>query len=200
MATANNDVVGGPPMALASTPAARAFLARISEIVRQALSHRRPWSEIVDRSAFAKPESLSEATGRIRKNWGYFRVNYCILLTVVLAFSLVSNPASLLLLCVLLGGWIYVYLFRTSPMVLFNRTLSEREVLALMGVLTVLVVFLTSVAAVLISAAVVGLAIICAHAAFRVPDDLFLDEEGSAGGLLSILGVTPAQLPVTNQV
>ncbi|KAH7866169.1 hypothetical protein Vadar_016683 [Vaccinium darrowii] len=44
-----------PPIA---TPAFRAFISHITDTVRNGLSHRRPWSELVDRSAFSKPESL----------------------------------------------------------------------------------------------------------------------------------------------
>jgi hypothetical protein len=41
----------------------------------------------------------------------------------------------------------------------------------------------------LISALMVGLAIVCAHGAFRVPEDLFLDDqEVTSSGFLSFLG------------
>lgn len=199
---ANQDTLGGgAPMALAATPAARAFLARISEGTRQALSQRKPWMELVDRTAFARPDSVSDATSRIRKNWGYFRVNYALLLTAVVTFSLISNPMSLLMLLFLLGAWTYMYLIRTAPFAIVGRTFSERELLALMGVFTIIIVFLTSVGSILISAAMIGLAIICVHAAFRVPDDLFLDEEGSAAtGFMSILASVPAQPPLATHV
>ena len=105
---------GGGAGVLTATPAARAFFGRLSEGARNALAQRRPWLELVDRNSLAKPESLSEATTRIRKNWTYFRINYMILLSGVLAFSLVSHPVSLFLLAVLLGGWIFLYLFRTE--------------------------------------------------------------------------------------
>lgn len=57
-------------------------------------------------------------------------------------------------------------------------------------VLTTVVIFLTSVGSVLISALMIGLVIVGAHGAFRVPEDLFLDEQESASGvgLLSFLG------------
>lgn len=56
-------------------------------------------------------------------------------------------------------------------------------------VLTIFVVFLTAVGSLLISALMVGLAIVCAHGAFRVPEDLFLDDqEVSSSGFLSFLG------------
>ncbi|KAA8517715.1 hypothetical protein F0562_015189 [Nyssa sinensis] len=177
-----------PPIA---NPAFRALITHVTETVRNGLSQRRPWSELVDRSAFSKPESLSDATLRIRKNYTYFRVNYLSLLAVVLAVSLLTNPLSLFLLLSLLAAWLFLYLFRPSdpPLVVFGRTFSERETLGILIVSSVVVIFLTNVVSVLISALMVGLAIVCAHGAFRVPDDLFLDEqEPAATGFLSFLG------------
>ncbi|XP_031496449.1 PRA1 family protein B4 [Nymphaea colorata] len=176
---------------ITATPAARAFFGRLYDGVRSGLSQRRPWLELVDRNQLAKPDSLAEATARVRKNWTYFRVNYLILLSTVLTISLVSHPVSLFVLILLLSGWLFLYLFRSEPLVLFNRTFSDREVLGIMILLTIIVVFLTSVGSLIISALMFGLAIVCAHAAFRVPEDLFLDEQESAGGFLSFLGGVP---------
>jgi PRA1 family protein 1 len=51
------------------------------------------------------------------------------------------------------------------------------------------VVFLTSVGALILSALALGAAVVCAHGAFHVPDDLFLDEPDQAAGnpLLSFI-------------
>ena len=108
-----------------------------------------------------------------------------------LAVSLITHPFSLLVLLGLLASWSFLYLFRPSdqPLVLFNRTFTDRETLGILFVLTVFVVFLTSVGSLLISALMVGLAIVCAHGAFRVPEDLFLDDqEVTSSGFLSFLG------------
>lgn len=180
------------PPVITTTPAFRAFLSNLSSSVRLSLSHRRPWYELLDRSAFSRPASLSDATSRLRKNASYFRVNYAIAVSAVLAISLLSHPFSLLTLLFLLASWLFLYVFRSSadpPVVLFGRTFSDREILAGLVVFSVVVVFLTSVGSVLISALMVGLAIVAAHGAFRVPEDLFLDDqEPAAGGLLSFLG------------
>ncbi|KAI5056719.1 hypothetical protein GOP47_0028537 [Adiantum capillus-veneris] len=176
------------------TSAARVIWSRLSDASRAALSHRRPWSELFDRSSFAKPDSVGEATNRVRKNWGYFRMNYLLFLLAVVGFSLVTHPVSLFMLCILLGAWMFLYLYRTEQLVLFNRPFSEREVLAIMTVLTIVVVFLTNVGSLLISALLVGSLLVAVHGAFKVPDDLFLDEQESTGGLLSFLtGSGPAQ-------
>ncbi|KAF7144468.1 hypothetical protein RHSIM_Rhsim04G0124900 [Rhododendron simsii] len=179
-------------------PAFRAFLSNITDTVRHGFSQRRPWYELVDRSAFSKPDSLSDATHRIRKNYSYFRVNYLSCLAAVLAISLLTNPFALLALLTLLAAWIFLYLFRPSdsPLVILGRVFSDTETLGLLILSSVVVLFLTSVGSVLISALMVGIAIICAHGAFRAPEDLFLDEpEGApAVGFLSFLS-GPASNP-----
>ncbi|KAK9283123.1 hypothetical protein L1049_011354 [Liquidambar formosana] len=177
-----------PPIA---TPAFRAFLSRLSSSIRYGFAQRRPWYELVDRTSMARPDSLSEAASRIRKNFSYFRVNYVTLLASVLALSLLSNPFSLLVLLCLLAAWVFLYLFRPSDqaLVVLGRPFSDRETLGILVVSTVVVVFLTSVGSLLISALMVGLAIVCAHGAFRVPEDLFLDDQEPANtGFLSFLG------------
>ncbi|KAF5736537.1 PRA1 family protein B1 [Tripterygium wilfordii] len=177
-----------PPIA---TPAFRLFISRISSSIRHGLSQRRPWYELVDRTSMNRPDSLSEAASRIRKNLSYFKVNYMTMLAVVLALSLLSHPFSLLVLVGLLAAWIFMYLFRPSdqPLVLFGRSFSDRETLGGLVILTIVVVFLTSVGSLLISALMVGVAIVCLHGAFRVPEDLFLDDQEPANtGFLSFLG------------
>ncbi|XP_015897453.1 PRA1 family protein B4 [Ziziphus jujuba] len=177
-----------PPIA---TPAFRAFLGHLSDSLRHGLSQRRPWSELVDRNGFAKPESFSEATLRIRKNYSYFRVNYLAVVAAILAVSLLTNPFSLLVLLGLLSAWLFLYLFRPSdqPLVIFGRTFTDTQTLwGLIG-LSVFVIFLTSVGSLLISALMVGFAVVCVHGAFRVPEDLFLDEpeNNASTGFLSFL-------------
>nr|XP_010922643.2 PRA1 family protein B1 [Elaeis guineensis] len=193
-ATASSGSTGSGAAPIA-TPAFRLFLSRLSDSVSRSLSNRRPWSELIDRSAFSRPDSLSDASFRVRKNFAYFRVNYVALLAAVLALSLLSNPFSLLVLLGLLAAWCFLYLFRPAdpPLVLFGRTFSDRETLGALVFLSVFVIFLTSVGSLLISALMVGVAIVCAHGAFRVPEDLFLDDQepgGAAAGLLSFLGGT----------
>lgn len=56
-------------------------------------------------------------------------------------------------------------------------------------VTTIVVVFLTSVGSLLISALLVGLGVVCTHGAFRMPEDLFLDEQETGNaGFMSFLG------------
>ncbi|KAJ6297555.1 hypothetical protein OIU78_023169 [Salix suchowensis] len=125
----------------------RTFLTRLFSSLRTTLSHRRPWLELVDRTAFSRPLSLSDASTRVRKNYSYFKVNYLTILAIVLAFSLLSHPFSLLTLLSLVAAWLGLYAFRPSdqPLVVLGRTMSNREVLGILVMVTVIVVFLTSV-------------------------------------------------------
>lgn len=175
----------------ANSPAVRVLLNNLSESLRHGLALRRPWTELVDRSAFSKPESFSEATLRVRKNYSYFRVNYYAIVAGILAVSLLTNPFSLILLVGLLASWTFLYLFRPSdrPLVILGRTYTDFETLAILSGLTLIVVFLTSVGSVLVSALMLGVAVVCIHGAFRAPEDLFLDDQDNsqATGFLSFL-------------
>ena len=104
--------------------------------------------------------------------------------------SLSSYPFSLPLLLSLLTAWCSLYLFRFSnqPLVILGCTFSDRETLGILVVSTIVRIFLTTVGSLLISASLIGV-IVCVHGAFRVPEDLFLDDqEPTEAGFLSFLG------------
>ncbi|KAF0889626.1 hypothetical protein E2562_030112 [Oryza meyeriana var. granulata] len=167
----------------------RAFLARLLDSVKRALSGARPWPELIDRSALSRPESLSDATARLRKNLAYFRVNYAAIVALSLAVSLLAHPFSLAALLALLAAWCFLYLLRPAdapPLAAFGRTFSDRETLGGLIVASAFVVFLTSVGSLIFSALALGAALVCAHGAFRVPEDLFLDEPDQANGGASV--------------
>uniref|UniRef100_I1QX22 PRA1 family protein n=1 Tax=Oryza glaberrima TaxID=4538 RepID=I1QX22_ORYGL len=173
----------------ANPAATRAFLARLLDSVKRALSGARPWPELIDRSALSRPESLSDAGARLRKNLAYFRVNYAAIVALSLAATLLAHPFSLAALLALLAAWCFLYLLRPSdapPLAAFGRTFSDRETLGGLIGASAFVVFLTSVGSLIFSALALGAAIVCAHGAFRIPEDLFLDEPDQANGAASV--------------
>ena len=189
----NQQTTGESQPSTATSPyvRVRSFLTRLFGYTRHALSNRRPWTELIDRSAFSRPDSFSDATSRVRKNFSYFRVNYLTLLALVLAVSLISHPFTLFILLSLLAAWLFLYSFRPTdqPLVIMGRTFSDFETLAGLITVTVIVIFLTSVGSLLITAGMVGMGIVCVHGSFRDPEDLFLDDQESSGaGLLSFIG------------
>ncbi|KAF8748907.1 hypothetical protein HU200_011567 [Digitaria exilis] len=178
----------------ANPAAAGAFLSRLLESTRRALSGARPWAELADRSALSRPDSVADATSRLRKNLAYFRVNYAAVVALSLAAALLAHPFSLAALLALLAAWCLLYILRPAdapPLAAFGRTFSDKEVLGGLIASSAFVVFLTSVGSLIFSALALGAAVVCAHGAFRVPEDLFLDEPdqgaGSGNPLLSFI-------------
>ncbi|KVI07032.1 PRA1 family protein B2-like [Cynara cardunculus var. scolymus] len=177
-------------------PDLRPLLSNISTSLQHSYAQRRPWFELIDRSTFSRPETISEATSRVRKNISYFRVNYMAVIALVLLFSLLSHPFPLFFLISLIASWLYFYLFRPAdqPVFLFERTYSDREVLGILIVSTIVIVFLTGLVSLMISSLLFGLGIVCVHGAFRVPQDVFVEDQepSSNAGFLSFLAVAAA--------
>lgn len=63
-----------------------------------------------------------QATGRLKKNAAYFRVNYLAFVLVVTVTCMVLNPTSLVVLGFLALVWLYFFAIRTSPVVIGGRT------------------------------------------------------------------------------
>jgi hypothetical protein len=82
-----------------------------------------------------------QALTRIKKNLGYFRINYFVMLLATCAVTFIMNPSSLLVIALLLAGWIYVMFLRTSPLEIGGRTLSEREKLIGMSAISFITIF-----------------------------------------------------------
>ena len=60
---------------------------------------------------------MLQATGRLRKNAHYFKVNYLMVVFTVTLITLAFNPTSFLVLGLLAMAWIYLFVVRASPIV-----------------------------------------------------------------------------------
>ncbi|KAI3783503.1 hypothetical protein L1987_42587 [Smallanthus sonchifolius] len=177
----------------------RPFFSRLSASLRHSFSQRRPWFELIDRSTFRRPETFSDATSRIRKNLSYFRVNYVAIIAIFIILSLLSHPFPLFFLASLLAAWIYLYLFRhpDQPVLLYDRIFSDREILGILIISTIMIVFLTGLGSLLISSTFFGFGITCVHGAIRVPQEVFVDDQESVtAGLYSFLVGTTASAAI----
>eukprot|EP00244_Chara_vulgaris_P012779 TRINITY_DN6903_c0_g1_i9.p1 TRINITY_DN6903_c0_g1~~TRINITY_DN6903_c0_g1_i9.p1 ORF type:complete len:206 (-),score=18.01 TRINITY_DN6903_c0_g1_i9:305-922(-) len=181
-----------------ATSGAAALLSKVTDSVKFAFHQSRPWSEMVDRTAFSRFDSLSDASSRVRKNVNYFKVNYAICAVGFVILSMLWNVSSLVYLFFLGLLWGWLFMVRSEPLTLGGRTLSENELFFGMVVFSLLVVFVfTSVGYVLLSAVLLASVGIAVHAAFRQPDELFLEGQESSGGFLPFLGGAASVLPTS---
>ncbi|KAI5074951.1 hypothetical protein GOP47_0010912 [Adiantum capillus-veneris] len=165
-----------PPSSTSYVASAKAFMGEIAEAGKTALARQRPWSEVLDKDCFSKPDSIADATSRMKQNLSYFRFNYAVVSAVIVFIGLLWHPGSLIILMLLAAAWFYLYVSRTEPVVFFGRAFSAREVLVILGVVTFGAVLFTSTGSTILTSLVMAAALLAVHAAFRTPDDLFLEE------------------------
>lgn len=138
---------------------------------------RRPWKVMFNLRSFGLPGGFPDAVSRVRTNIGYFQMNYAIVVLLVLFLSLLWHPISLIVFVVLMAAWLFLYFLRDEPLHIFGRLISDRLVLVLMAILTVVLLLLTGATLNILIALLVGVVLMLVHAALRNTDDLFVDEE-----------------------
>ncbi|XP_039059858.1 PRA1 family protein F2-like [Hibiscus syriacus] len=155
------------------------YLSRAKKRIKEGLGDRRPWKLMFNIRSFNFPVNLSDAISRVRSNVAYFRMNYAIIVLFVLFLSLLWQPISLIVFVAMMAAWLVLYFLLDEPLVIFRRTIDDRVVLIVLGVLTIVFLLLTDATPNILWSLLVGAVVVLVHASFRRSDDLY-DEE-SAG-------------------
>ncbi|KAL4589233.1 hypothetical protein LXL04_002138 [Taraxacum kok-saghyz] len=161
------------------------FLTRAKDRIQTGLGTRRPWKEMFNLGSINFPQGISEAFSRVKTNIGYFRMNYAIVVLVILFLSLLWHPISLIVLTVLMAAWLFLYFLRGEPLTIFHRVIDDRVVLGVLSVVTIVLLLLTDATMNIVLSILGGIVLVLIHAVLRKTEDLYLDEEGlEAGGYL----------------
>ncbi|KAI3692157.1 hypothetical protein L6452_31966 [Arctium lappa] len=192
MSKISNAGYGGVPTTTTTPPSAPStFFGRARLHTENFVAKRRPWRDFFDYSAISRPISYDDAMARIRQNLNYFRVNYAMVMLLIIFLGLIYHPISMIIFLIVFVAWFFLYFFRDarSPIMIFNRVVDDRAVLIGLSLLTIFALAFTNVGMNVLLSLIIVVAVVGLHSAFRSTDNLFLDEQDAAeGGLLSVVG------------
>lgn len=114
-------------------------------------------------------------------------MNYVIIVVLVLFFSLVNHPASLMVLVAMLSAFsMFLYFLRDKSLEVFHHSIHHNTVMFILSIITVKMLLFTGAVLNVISALLIGAFVVEIHTFFRKTDALFQDEEAAeAAGLIT---------------
>ncbi|KAM6545600.1 hypothetical protein CsatB_026336 [Cannabis sativa] len=158
---------------------------QLREAGQSAMATRRPWGEFFDPTALSFPSSVSDATTRLAQNLTHFRFNYAMAVLAVLFLSLIFHPFSLVIFLIVFVAWIFLYFSRDVPLTVAGVTVDDGIVVAVLGVVSLVALFMTHVWLNFFVSIAIGAGLASLHALLRSTDDLVMDDQQSPYGQLS---------------
>ncbi|XP_065865359.1 PRA1 family protein F3-like [Euphorbia lathyris] len=155
------------------------YIIRAKGKIKEGLGNLRPWSIMFNFRSLSLPPNLAEALKRLRTNIGFFRMNYSIIVLIIMFFSLLWNPISMIVFIVMMAAWLFLYFLRDEPLVIYGHLIDDLVVLCVLGILTIVFLLLTKVTLNVVVSLVIGVVFVAVHGVIRKTDDLFLDEEST---------------------
>ncbi|KAL1188831.1 PRA1 family protein D [Cardamine amara subsp. amara] len=165
---------------------ANQVISGIKETAQSITGAARPWSDFLDLSAFSFPSSVADATTRLTQNLTHFRINYTIILSILLALTLITRPIAIIAFIAVGLAWFFLYFAREEPLTIFGFTIDDGVVAVLLIGLSIGSLVTTGVWLRALTTVGFGVLILILHAALRGIDDLVMDDlESPYGAMLS---------------
>ncbi|PRP86171.1 hypothetical protein PROFUN_05687 [Planoprotostelium fungivorum] len=101
------------------------------------------WSLFTKKTAFSIPKP-NEVVHRVKANLMFFQTNYIAILIGLSLYSILTNMALLFAIVAVAGLAGYLLYWRTAPLVVGSRQVTDREKLIGIGAVAVLLLWLTS--------------------------------------------------------
>ncbi|KAG7595780.1 Prenylated rab acceptor PRA1 [Arabidopsis suecica] len=161
----------------------------IKETAQSITGAARPWGDFLDLSAFSFPSSIADATTRVTQNLTHFRINYSIILSILLGLTLITRPIAILAFIAVGLAWFFLYFAREEPLTIFGFTIDDGIVAVLLIGLSIGSLVSTGVWLRALTTVGFGVLVLILHAALRGTDDLVSDDlESPYGPMLSTAG------------
>ncbi|KAI3693117.1 hypothetical protein L6452_32947 [Arctium lappa] len=145
----------------------------------------RPWfHEFL--SSFTLPLSFHELSLRLHKNLYTFRGNYTVISLLIFIVTLIFRPITAIVFLIIIVAWIYLFIARDEPLVVFDFKIGDRLVLISLTLITIVSVVVAGVWWNLFLTILMAALLVCLHAILRTPDDIespygaLLDEDGGS--------------------
>ncbi|CAA7015348.1 unnamed protein product [Microthlaspi erraticum] len=168
---------------------ANQVISGIKETAQAITGAARPWGDFLDLSAFSFPSSFADATTRVTQNLTHFRINYSIILSSLLALTLITRPIAVLAFFAVGLSWYFLYFAREEPLTIFGFTVDDGVVAVLLFGLSIASLVSTGVWLRALTTVGFGVLILILHAALRGTEDLVTDDlESPYGPMLSTAG------------
>ncbi|EPS68862.1 hypothetical protein M569_05906 [Genlisea aurea] len=132
------------------------------------------------------PRSLPDVSVRFRRNYGYFSVNYAVIVAACAAASLIASPIQLILFGSISSLWLVLYFFREDPIFVWGRHVSDWIVFLVLVAASALALLFSGPIAGLTIGIGVGILVSAVHILLRNTEDSFLDENDAvSSGLIA---------------
>ncbi|WVW86355.1 hypothetical protein I302_108399 [Kwoniella bestiolae CBS 10118] len=106
-------------------------LQRVGEVARHfretKLSTLKPPQEFFDHRQLSRPGNMNEATSRITYNTRHFSGNYLLVILILAAYAMLTNPLLLIALAFLAGGFAAINKFAPEPVQVGSQTITQKH-------------------------------------------------------------------------